>query len=72
MEGKRLYRSKDNKVLAGVCGGLADYFGGDPALWRLGFILLLFVTGFLPFGLLYIVAWFIVPEQPDVTYRVVE
>lgn len=42
---KRFYRDGQNKMLAGVLAGLSNYFGGDVTLWRLGFILLLLVTG---------------------------
>ena len=41
MSGKRLYRSRDNRMIAGVCGGLGEYFNIDPTLIRL---LLLFLT----------------------------
>lgn len=60
---KRLYRSK-NKIVGGVLAGLAEYFGHDPVLWRLGFIVLLFITGLMPFALIYLVAWVIIPEAP--------
>ena len=59
---KRLYKSADNKMLAGVCGGVADYFGIDPTLVRLGWVLLCALggSGFLD----YIIAAIIIPEQP--------
>ncbi len=38
-EVKRLYRSKDDRMIAGVCGGIAEYFGIDPTLVRLLFVL---------------------------------
>jgi phage shock protein C len=60
---KRLYRSVSDKKLGGVCGGLGDYMNADANLIRLVFVLLLLVTGFLPFGLTYIVAWIILPED---------
>lgn len=57
---KRLFRSKSNRMLGGVCGGLGEYFGVDPTLVRLAWILLGFAGGA---GLLaYILAWVIVPE----------
>lgn len=60
-EKKRLYRSRDGRVIAGVCAGLADYFGVDPTLVRLAFAL------FTIFGgagiLLYLCAWLVIPEQ---------
>jgi phage shock protein C len=59
---KKLYKSKVDKKLAGVCGGVAEYFGLDPTLVRLGYaVLVLFAgTGLL----LYIVCAFIMPEKP--------
>jgi len=60
---KRLYRSTTDKKLGGVCGGLGDYMNADANLIRLVFVLLLLVTGFVPFGLTYIVAWIILPED---------
>ncbi len=60
---KHLYRSQDNRILAGVCGGLGEYFSIDPVLVRLGWILLTLVWGI---GLvLYVVAWFIIPGRLD-------
>lgn len=40
MEGKRLYRSEQNKMFLGVCGGIGEYFGIDPTIIRLGWALL--------------------------------
>ena len=59
---KRLYRSRTNRTLGGVCGGLGDYFSIDPVLFRLAFILavLLAGTGFLA----YMILWLVVPEEP--------
>ncbi len=61
--GKKLYRSRTNRVIAGVCGGLADYFNIDVTIVRL-----IFVAGALigmgTFILIYIVMFVIVPEEP--------
>jgi phage shock protein C len=57
----RLYRSQTNKVLAGVCGGLAEYLNADPTVIRLVWILLTFLGG--SGIILYIVAIFIIPEN---------
>lgn len=65
---KRLYRSRDNVMLAGVCAGLAEYFDHDPTLWRLGFALFMVVTGFMPGILLYIIAWIVMPIAPETVY----
>lgn len=54
-------------MLAGVLGGVADYFGMDPTLFRLGFVVLLFVTGVIPATLAYLAAWVIVPNPEAIT-----
>ena len=63
MQTKRLYRSKKNKVFAGICGGVGEYFNVDPALIRLIWVLVVIFTGFFPGVLAYIIAIFIVPEK---------
>lgn len=59
----RLYRSRDDRVLFGVCGGIADWLDLDPSLVRIVFALLV-ITGGIGF-LLYIVMAIVVPEEPD-------
>lgn len=59
---KRLYRSRDDRMLAGVCGGIADYFGVDPNLVRILTLVSLLLPG--PQILAYLVAWVIVPQEP--------
>lgn len=57
---KKLYRSQTDKKIAGVCGGVAEYFGIDSTLVRLGWILFTFAGGS---GILaYIIAWIIMPD----------
>jgi len=64
-EPKRLYRSRTNKVIAGVCGGVAEYLDIDPTLVRIVWVLF---TVFGGFGLLlYIAALIIVPQNPSTT-----
>jgi len=59
---RRLYRSKEDKVIGGVCGGIADYFTVDPVWVRLIAILLLILDGI---GFIaYIILWILVPENP--------
>lgn len=59
--GKRLYRSRKNRLLGGVCGGIAEYFKVDPVLVRLIAIIIGLVSG--PLAVVaYIVAWLIMPE----------
>ncbi len=60
---KRLYRSRTERQIAGVCGGLAEYLNFDPTIMRLIFVLGFFLTGSATFWL-YIVLWLIVPENP--------
>jgi phage shock protein C len=60
----RLYRNQTNKVIAGVCGGLAEYLSIDATIVRLVWILLTFLGG--SGIILYIIAFFIVPEKPVV------
>lgn len=58
---KRLYKSRTDRMIAGVCGGLAEYFDVDPVLVRLLFVLLGFLTG-IGF-LIYPILWIVMPEQ---------
>jgi phage shock protein PspC (stress-responsive transcriptional regulator) len=59
---KRYKRSRKERKIAGVCGGLAELFDWDPTLVRLAFVLLVLPTGIFPLLLVYAVAWAIVPE----------
>ena len=62
-EVKRLQRSKTERILAGVCGGLGQYFDVDPTIIR---VLFVFTSLFIGGGVLaYIVLWIIVPEELD-------
>ena len=59
---KRLYRSRESRMIAGVCGGLAEYFDMDPTIVRLIVVAAALAAGG---GILaYILAWIIVPERP--------
>ena len=57
---KKLYRSETNSMLAGVCGGLGDYFGVDATLIRLGWVLISLMG---PGLIAYIIAAIIVPKE---------
>lgn len=60
---KRLYKSNEHKMLDGVCGGIAEYFGIDPTLVRLGWVLFCALGGS---GVIaYIIAAIIIPYRPD-------
>ena len=67
---KRLYRSRNEEMIAGVCGGLAEYLNVDPTVIRLVFLLLLFAGGGGLF--LYVVLWVIMPLEPVSNSRTVE
>ena len=58
---KKLYRSNTNKMVAGVCGGIGEYFEIDPTLVRLGFVALSFLAGGGLF--VYILAAIIIPKE---------
>jgi len=62
VETRRLYRSKKERIIAGVCGGLAEYFNTDPNLVRLVWVLLVLAGG--AGIILYLAAWLLVPEKP--------
>jgi phage shock protein C len=63
----RLYRSVDDRVLAGVCAGLADRLDLDPALVRIGYAIFALVTGIFPLLVLYVIMAVVVPEGPSWT-----
>jgi len=67
MEYKRLYRSNRDAMVAGVAGGLAEYFNVDPTLIRLAFVGLGIVSGGVPAVMLYGILWLVVPRNPSVT-----
>lgn len=63
---KKLYRSRSNRMIAGVLGGLGEFFGVDPVLLRLGYLILTVFTGFVPGIIGYLLAILIVPEAPRI------
>ena len=67
MTEKRLYKARGHRMVCGVCGGVAEYFGIDPTLVRLAFLLL--AAGWGSGLLAYIVAAIIIPEPPADPYR---
>lgn len=60
---KRLYLSTKDKKLAGVCGGLAEYFDLDPSLIRIAWIVLTILTGVVPGLVGYIIAAIVIPKH---------
>src|SRR3954471_9948676 len=62
--GTRLYRSRDDRMLAGVAGGLAEMWDADPSLVRIVWALLVVLTGGIAL-VVYVVMALVVPEEPD-------
>ena len=60
---KRLYRSGNEKIIAGVCGGIAEYLNVDPVIIRLLWVLFTLAGG--AGIILYIIAWLIIPRNPN-------
>ena len=66
----RLVRSQTDRQIAGVCGGLADYFDVDPTIVRVTWVILSIIAGAVVFGVLaYLIAWFIIPPAPAAAWQ---
>ncbi len=61
---KGLQRSRDNRIIAGVCGGLAEWLGWDPTLVRVLYVVLSVATAFSGV-LFYLLLWVLMPERPE-------
>ncbi len=62
---KKLYLSKTDKKIFGVCGGIAEYFEVDPTLVRLLTVFIALITAVVPAIITYIIAAMIIPHKPD-------
>lgn len=60
----RLYRSVDDRVVAGVCGGLAARLAVDPSLVRIAYVVVALLTGVFPLLILYVIMAAVIPEEP--------
>ncbi len=69
---KRLYKSEDNKVIAGVMGGLGEYFDIDPVVFRVAYTAFSFFTGIAPGVLAYILMAIVMPHKPKVIFEKAE
>ncbi|KAA8724047.1 PspC domain-containing protein [Corynebacterium spheniscorum] len=58
---RRLHRSRSNRMIAGICGGLAETYGWDATLVRIAVLLSCLLPG--PQALIYFIAWFIIPKD---------
>ena len=66
---KKLYRSKDNKFIFGVLGGIGEYFNVDPVIIRAGFAVLSLLCHIFPGIIIYIVLAIIIPAHPQVPQK---
>ncbi|RVX46834.1 phage shock protein C (PspC) family protein [Nonomuraea polychroma] len=57
-----MYRSREHRIIAGVCGGLADKLGWSPTLVRILWLLLSLIPG--PLWVVYVIMWILIPEEP--------
>lgn len=64
---RKLYRSRTDRMIWGVLGGLGQYFNVDPVIFRLIYVVLVIATGIMPGILLYIIATIVIPLDPIVT-----
>lgn len=60
----KIYRSRSEKKIAGICGGLGELLNIDPTLIRLAVIFLCVATAFMPLVLTYLIGWIIIPLKP--------
>ena len=62
IRGVALRRSRRNRMIAGICGGLGEFFGVDPFWFRLGFLIAL-IPGGVPGILAYLILWLVIPSE---------
>lgn len=60
-----LYRSRRDRIIAGVCGGIAEDMGLDPTLVRILYVLISICSAAFPGTIVYIVLWIVLPEGPE-------
>ncbi|WP_226036030.1 PspC domain-containing protein [Aquibacillus saliphilus] len=63
---KKLVRSNEQRMVAGILGGIAEYFNIDVTILRLALVIFLVLSGFFPVALIYFIAIFIIPNERDV------
>ena len=64
---RRIYLSKTDKKIFGICGGISERFDIDPTLIRLGLVFLCLITAIVPLTLTYLIGWLVIPEKPPET-----
>jgi phage shock protein PspC (stress-responsive transcriptional regulator) len=60
-----LQRSRDQRILAGVCGGIAEWLGWSPSLVRLLYVIVSIASAAFPGILVYVILWILMPERED-------
>ena len=60
---RKLARSRDNRMIAGVCGGFAEYFGWTPWIVRFIYVLVTILSAAFPGMLIYLLLWLLMPKQ---------
>lgn len=64
---KKFYRSPHNKLIAGICGGLANYLGWDADKLRIAYVVVSLLSAAFPGLLVYLILWFLIPEDHSLT-----
>ena len=65
MATQKLYRSREDKIIGGVCGGLGEYFGVDSTILRLGWVAITIFSGVIPGVFIYFIALLIIPRRQN-------
>ena len=66
---KKLYKSSENRVIAGVMGGIGEYFDVDPVLFRVGYLFLTIFSAFVPGIIAYLLMALVMPNKPKVIHE---
>jgi phage shock protein C len=69
MQAKKLYRSRTDRMLAGIFGGMGEYFSVDPTLLRLGWVVVTILSAVIPGVAIYLVAMVLVPLEPASAHK---
>jgi phage shock protein C len=66
---KKLYRSREDRIIAGVMGGLGEYFNVDPTLLRIGYVVLSVFTALAPGIVAYLLMAIVMPSKPEIIHE---
>lgn len=59
-----LYRSRSNRMIAGVCGGIAEWLGWSPTAVRVAYVIISILSVGFPGTIAYVILWIVMPEEP--------